>query len=559
MADGYRSNHRPTYEEQRAYRERMRALENADDATYAARPSQSRRSYGDAYNAYQDRTSRARAYEDSYDQGEYGYSARDSYDGASRTRTSRASYSERAGSRSTRASSRATSSATRQGQARYSRSSYGSEEEDRSAHSRSSYRSGARSRSARSTDGGAPRPARASRDSGSRLTRTPEKTSKPFPLTKILIGVAAIVLIVFGVNIWSIASPITITINGTETSIRGAKTVQTAKDESGLPLNPGDLISLKGNILKKQAGEAFSATVNGEKVTDYNMKLKNGDKVVLKDGEDTVEPYDATQETIPHASEKVGVGSIHVFTNEGSDGIRETRTGQMSGEVVEKVTKEPENLVLQMYNIDPPNDKVIALTFDDGPHKDYTKEILDILDQYNVKATFFCVGENVLIDNNDELLRRAYNAGHQICTHTFDHARPAGSLNICLMSAEGQIDEIEHGRQVITDALGVEASRVVRLPGGSLDEATMLNIQPYITAEIGWNIDTADWTYPGAEAIADAMMYVERGDVILCHDGGGDRTDTAAALRIALPKLLEQGYRFVTIDELMTYPAYKSS
>ena len=232
----------------------------------------------------------------------------------------------------------------------------------------------------------------------------------------------------------------------------------------------------------------------------------------------------------------------------------------MSGDVVEKVTKEPVDLVMQRYNINPPeSDNVIALTFDDGPHKDYTKEILDILDEYNVKATFFIVGENVEIDNNDALLRRAYNAGHQLCTHTYDHARPVGSLNICLMDAEGQIDEVVHGRQVITDAIGVEASRVVRLPGGSLDDDAMVNLQPYMDAEIGWNVDTADWSYPGADEIAEALMYAERGDIILCHDGGGDRTETIEALRIALPQLIAKGYRFVTLDELMTYPAYQGS
>jgi peptidoglycan/xylan/chitin deacetylase (PgdA/CDA1 family) len=74
-----------------------------------------------------------------------------------------------------------------------------------------------------------------------------------------------------------------------------------------------------------------------------------------------------------------------------------------------------------------------------------------------------------------------------------------------------------------------------------------------VSAEIGWDVDTLDWSRPGADSIAQMIMSVKPGQVILCHDGGGDRSQTIEALRIALPKLKEQGWTFVTIDELMAY------
>ena len=83
----------------------------------------------------------------------------------------------------------------------------------------------------------------------------------------------------------------------------------------------------------------------------------------------------------------------------------------------------------------------------------------------------------------------------------------------------------------------------------------MKTLRPYITSEIGWNVDTEDWKRPGADVIASRMLSVKPGQVILCHDGGGNRSQTVEALRQALPQLREQGYSFITIDELLKYPA----
>ena len=78
-------------------------------------------------------------------------------------------------------------------------------------------------------------------------------------------------------------------------------------------------------------------------------------------------------------------------------------------------------------------------------------------------------------------------------------------------------------------------------------------LQPYIDAEIGWNVDTEDWRRPGADTIASRIMKAKPGSVILMHDGGGDRSQTVEALKKALPQLKQEGYRFVTISELLQY------
>ena len=372
------------------------------------------------------------------------------------------------------------------------------------------------------------------------------------PIAKIGIVVVAILVLVLVVRACSAISPIDVTINGTPYELRGEKTLGKALEASGLPINPGDFISLDGNVITPDQGEPFTATVNEETSSDPQRALANGDVITFTDGADIVEEYDAVEEPVPYGVTLSGMGAIHLFT-EGVDGVKEIRTGRSSGAVVEKQTVDPQNLTVTYYNPNVGSDKVVAFTFDDGPSSTYTEEVLDILKQNDVRATFFALGTEIE-DGRQDILRRAKAEGHQICTHTYDHADPAGGADIGAMSAQGQIDEIEKGRKVITDTLGEEASRVVRLPGGNMSEEVIKNIHPYVTAEIGWNVDTLDWTMPGADAIYESMVSAKPGEVVLCHDSGGDRSETVAALKKAVPELKEKGYTFITIDELLAYP-----
>ena len=372
------------------------------------------------------------------------------------------------------------------------------------------------------------------------------------PILKIVIAVALVVAVVLIVRMCSAATPINVTVNGTSYELRGSKTMQTAIKASGLPINPGDFISLNGNILEKSAGDPFAATVNGTETADPNYALRDGDTITLTDGKDIVEDYDSEDTPIPFGTSFAGVGAVHKFES-GTEGVLETRTGKVSGETVEKQKVAPTDTVCREYNLNTGANKVVAFTFDDGPSEEHTAEILNILKENDAKATFFCIGTEV--ESYPALVQREYDEGHQVCTHSYDHADPVGGTDIGLMDSKGQINEIERGMKTITDVLGGEASRVVRMPGGNLNEAMVSNLLPYVDYEIGWNIDTEDWTLPGEEEIYQAMIGVEPGEIILCHDGGGDRSQTVAALRRALPYLKSKGFSFVTMDEILEYPA----
>lgn len=389
------------------------------------------------------------------------------------------------------------------------------------------------------------------RDQFSRTRYATQTSSRP-PVFKIAVAAVLVIAVVLMVQLCSAIMPITVTINGSSYELRGAKTMQTALKTSGLPINPGDFISLNGNILEKSAGEPFSAMVNDTQTADPNYRLRDGDVINVTDGEDIVEEYDAVQEGIPYSASIAGVGAVHKF-EPGEEGVLEVRTGRVSGETVEKQVSAPVDVMCMEYNLNTGNDKVIALTFDDGPSSEYTAAVLDILAENDVKATFFVIGTEV--EAYPELVEREAAEGHQVCTHSYDHADPVGGTDVSLMDAKGQVDEIVHGYETITNVLGGEASRVIRAPGGNLSSDMVMNLQPYVDYEIGWNIDTEDWTLPGSEAIYQAIISAEPGDIILCHDGGGDRSQTVDAIRRAIPYLKSKGYTFVTMDEILAYPA----
>lgn len=237
---------------------------------------------------------------------------------------------------------------------------------------------------------------------------------------------------------------------------------------------------------------------------------------------------------------------------DGQNGVRTTKTGKVSGKTVTEDTTPAVNEEYKIYTANTGDDKVIALTFDDGPWKDTTAEILDVLKENDAHATFFTIGKQIA--DHSDVVKRAHDEGHEICTHTWDHAAGSGQgVNLTYMTADEQIQEAQKGFQAIKDVVGEDPRRIMRAPGGNFKGDIVWTLQPYIDAEIGWNVDTEDWRRRGADTIASRIMKAKPGSVILMHDGGGDRSQTVEALKKALPQLKQEGYRFVTISELLQY------
>lgn len=190
--------------------------------------------------------------------------------------------------------------------------------------------------------------------------------------------------------------------------------------------------------------------------------------------------------------------------------------------------------------------KVIALTFDDGPDPAETAQILDVLRKYEAKCTFFAIGKR--LEAYPDIARRVVREGHELANHTYNHIYfkpPISKKQVAeeLVLTENEIVKIT-GRH----------SRLFRPPGGMYDEALVevsnaLGLKPVLWS---WHQDTRDWNRPGVWSISQRVIRNARsGDIVLFHDHVYGQSQTKDALTIILPELTRQGYRFVTVSELI--------
>lgn len=186
----------------------------------------------------------------------------------------------------------------------------------------------------------------------------------------------------------------------------------------------------------------------------------------------------------------------------------------------------------------------IALTFDDGPNPPYTGRILDVLESYGVCATFFCVGLNAGARGDD--LQRMTEQGHGVGNHTWSHPFLPD------LSATELADQLNRTTDVIEAATGT-APRYFRPPYGSRTPTVIGSLTDLGARVALWDVDTEDWAMPGPEVIAKTVLHnTEPGSIVLMHDGGGDRSQTVAALPAVIEGLLARGLDFVRVDDLVT-------
>lgn len=185
----------------------------------------------------------------------------------------------------------------------------------------------------------------------------------------------------------------------------------------------------------------------------------------------------------------------------------------------------------------------VALTFDDGPGR-YTSEIVGVLRRMHARATFFVIGRWARA--YPQLVASEVRAGCEVGDHTENHPP------LALLSPTAQTAEITQAAEAIHRA-GAPYPVLLRPPYGSFDQTTLQILRAERMLMVLWSADTSDYTRPGvSKIIYTAVSGAQPGAIILMHDGGGDRSETVAALPRVITRLRERGFRLVTVSQLIT-------
>ncbi len=338
-----------------------------------------------------------------------------------------------------------------------------------------------------------------------------------------------------------------VSVNGQNLAVSPNTTMEDLIHQIGLKPARGNYTSVAGRVLKKDEGYEWTAYVNEQRVLPGDtFVIQDGDTILIQDGDNMLEPHTIEyKEEEPHVkfSGPLG-GSIRYISQWPQAGKEEILFGKETGEKAPgKVITKLQDLVITTTSVNPKgSDKMCALTFDDGPSK-YTTQYLDILKEKGVKATFFQLGQN--IKEFPDVEKRIVAEGHQVANHSYDHK------NMAQLPAKDVAEEIKSTMELIKEYAGVSTT-MIRPPYGSFPNKCWWEAEGYATSSILWTHDTLDWKLPGPDALhAAATKNVKNGSIILMHDGGGPRDDNVKALPGIIDTLLDQGFKLVTIEELL--------
>ncbi|WP_042433071.1 polysaccharide deacetylase family protein [Streptacidiphilus anmyonensis] len=184
----------------------------------------------------------------------------------------------------------------------------------------------------------------------------------------------------------------------------------------------------------------------------------------------------------------------------------------------------------------------VALTFDDGPDPVHTRRVLEILERYGARATFFCVGHHVAALPDE--VRRIAAAGHEVGNHSWSHPFLPD------LTPDELREQIDRTTEAVAAVTGAAPTRF-RPPYGALTPEVLAVLERHPATLTMWDVDSRDWTRPGPERIAATVLGAAGpGSVVLMHEGAGDRGQTVRALPSILEGLLERGLELVPVGEL---------
>lgn len=326
--------------------------------------------------------------------------------------------------------------------------------------------------------------------------------------------------------------PVECRVGGVAMRVPYGSTVREALAAAGLPDGHGELLSVRGEVLRKGGGLPPLVLREG-RALPLEARVLRRDVLAVLPAVDVCEP----------ARERTALlegGQHGGYAEPAVTGTQRLQVGLVSGAVtVATVSAVPTVAAAAPA----PKRKLVALTFDDGPWSKYTGQILDILKKHDARATFFVLGS--LAQGRPDVIRRMAAEGHEVAIHSWRHA------NLTRLSSSAVVSDLSRCRNTISGLTG-KPVRLMRPPYGALDSTARAAIAQTGLRPVLWTADTHDWRNPGSSAIASRIMKGARsGAIILCHDGGGSRSGTVAAIARVVPALQKAGYELATVSEVL--------
>jgi peptidoglycan/xylan/chitin deacetylase (PgdA/CDA1 family) len=316
----------------------------------------------------------------------------------------------------------------------------------------------------------------------------------------------------------------TLTVNGSRIRVGTIKTAGAAVRAAGITIKAGRYLSVVHHRRLHSNGQPGGVSVNGHRAT-LRTRVHAGDVIVVHEGPSRLEPT----EKVLLRLHPVVPSALYVGAH---NGLARVVRGTISHEVVRsQVIEKP-----RAGHLITPG--AVALTFDDGPSRRWTRRVLDLLRTRHVHATFCEIGRQIA--EHAAVVRRLVRDGNALCDHTWDHDEDLRGR-----SRGRQALDIQRGFHAIARWSG-ERPRFFRAPGGNWSTPLETIARAKGMRPLKWTVDPRDWARPGVHAIVHKVLAELRpGGVILLHDGGGNRRQTLLALKVLLHRLPKLGYRFV--------------
>lgn len=349
--------------------------------------------------------------------------------------------------------------------------------------------------------------------------------------------------------IWYANRSVDITVNGEPASVRINATIEQYITDNDLAstYEAGNLLAVDDSVLERGGGERYTVTLGGEEVAPDALAtthLTGGEELTIADGTDVYEEHDVQATEIAPTLTVDGTGAIQYVATWGIPGRSEIWTGHESGITQDRgIVQEVQNCEVKQTSVHPDDDQqLIALTFDEGPSA-YTQQILGVLAEKGVKATFFLSGDAV--EANPTAAKAIADAGCEIGSNSYS------DTNLTNLSSTDLRTQLTNGFNAIKSATGQQVS-LLRAPYAAFSDQNWCDAMDLVSAVVSWNIDSGDWLLPGAASVVESVVGSARtGNIVLLTDNDVTGAQAVEGLPDLIDQLQANGFTLVTLSELV--------